>query len=105
MLYRKRCPGEPSVSLHCCILRLCPTDTTGVHKSINLTTSGPLGAPVLYGAPRVSQAMKASVKSYFEAGAGPKTVQNRLRVRYKHDPVTFLQIPGYPVLCDFTVTS
>ena len=60
LLYRKRLQGGPHVSLYCCILRLCPTGTTGVHKSINSTTSGPLGAPVLYGAPRVPQAMQAS---------------------------------------------
>ena len=45
--------------------------------------------------------MKASMMSYFEAGASPKTVQNLLCVRYKHDPATFLQIPGYPVLRNF----
>ena len=60
--------------------------------------SGPLGAPVLHGARRVPQAMHDHVTSYFEAGACPKIVQNLLRVRYKHDSATFLQIPGYPVL-------
>jgi len=45
--------------------------------------------------------MKALVTSYFEAGAGPKAVQNLLRVEFKHDHVTFLQIPGYPVLRNF----
>ena len=53
LLYRKRIEGGPHVSLHCCILRLCPTGCTGVHISINSTTSGPVGEPVLYGAPRV----------------------------------------------------
>jgi len=45
--------------------------------------------------------MRAAVTSYYEAGSGPKIVQNLLRVRYKHDHVTFLQIPGHPVLRNF----
>ena len=101
LLYRKRLQGGPHVSLYCCILRLCPTGTSGVHKSINSTAFGPLGAPVLYGAPRVPQAMCPAVTSYFEAGAGPKAVQNLLRVKFKHDPFTFLQIPGHPVIRNF----
>jgi hypothetical protein len=100
-LYRNRLQGGPHVRLYCCILRLCPAGYTGVHISINSTASGPLGAPVLYGATRVPQAMKASVTSYFDTGAGPKRVQSLLRVRCKHDPATFLQILGHPVLCNF----
>ena len=89
------------MSLYCCVLSLCPTGTSGVHKSIISTTSGPFGAPVLYGAPRVPPAMHAAVASYYEASAGPKAVQNLLRVKYKHDSVSFLQIPGHPVLRNF----
>ena len=53
--------------------------------------------------PRVLPGMRAHVTPYFEAGAGPVIVQNLLRVRYMHDPATFLQIPGHPVLRNFLI--
>ena len=86
------------MSLYCCSLRLCPTGASGVHRSISSTTSGPLGASVLYGAQRLPQALHAHVTSYFEAGACSKIVQNLLRVRYEHDSATSLETPSYPVL-------
>jgi hypothetical protein len=101
LLYRKRLQGGPHVRLYCCILRLSPTGCTGVHISINSTTSGPVGAPVLYGAPRVPQAMRPAVKSYFEAGAGPMRCQNLLRLCYKDDHFSFMQIPSHAVLRNF----
>ena len=105
--------GGPHVSPYCCILRLCATGTSGVHISINnstsinsttTTTTGVFGAscaPRVYGAPRVPQAMRAAVTSYYEAGASPKIVQNLLRLRYKHDHLNFMQIPGHAVLRNF----
>ena len=42
--------------------------------------------------------MRAPVKSYFEAGAGPKKSQNLLRLCFKDDHDSFMQIPSLNVL-------